>query len=207
MNYTLKELLDVPRLRELLDALDEIHSMPSGIIDTEGNVLIATAWQDICTKFHRVNPDTEKMCIESDTHIQAELDNNMPHIIYRCPMGLVDAATPIILDGKHLGNVFTGQLFLEPPDEAYFIEQARQFGFDECDYLEAMRKVPLFSEERLHKNLFFIHSLAQMLAEHGLQHIRQHEAEKAQKAKDAAAAAAATAAPAVASADAEPKAA
>ncbi|MDD5284608.1 MAG: PocR ligand-binding domain-containing protein [Desulfuromonadaceae bacterium] len=181
MDYTLKELLDVPRLRELLDALDEIHSMPSGIIDTEGNVLIATAWQDICTKFHRVNPDTEKRCIESDTHIRAGLDNNMPHIIYRCPMGLVDAATPIIINGKHLGNVFTGQLFLEPPDESYFIEQARQFGFDESDYLEAMRKVPLFSEERLHKNLSFIHGLAQMLAEHGLQHKRQHEAEKAQK--------------------------
>jgi PAS domain S-box-containing protein len=175
MNYTLKDVLDVPRLRELLDAMDEIRSMPTAIIDIEGNVLTATAWQDICTKFHRINPDTKKKCIVNDTHINAELDNNVPHNIYRCPMGLVEAATPIIIEGTHLGNVFTGQLFIEPPDEAYFIEQARQYGFDENEYLEAMRRVPLFSEEKLRKNLAFIHSLTQMLAEQGLQDIRQRD--------------------------------
>jgi len=178
MNYTLKELLDIPRLRLLLDSLDEIHSMPSAIIDTEGTVLTATAWQDICTKFHRINHDTEKMCIESDRSIEASLGEKKQHVVYRCPMGLVDSATPIIVEGKHLGNVFTGQLFLGPPDEAQFIKQARQYGFDESEYLEAMRKVPVFPEEKLHKNLTFIHSLAQMLAEQGLQHKRQCEADE-----------------------------
>lgn len=178
MEYTLKELLDVPRLRELLDALDELHSMPSAIIDTEGNVLTATAWQDICTKFHRVNSNTEKMCIESDRHIEARLGERQPHVIYKCPMGLVDSAMPIIIDGRHIGNVFTGQLFMETPEEAYFINQARTYGFDEAEYLEALRKVPLFSEEKLHKNLNFIHSLTQMLAEQGLQNRRLQKSEK-----------------------------
>ncbi|NTV50352.1 MAG: PAS domain S-box protein [Geobacteraceae bacterium] len=178
MNYTLKELLDIPRLRLLLDTLDEIHSMPSAIIDTEGSVLTATAWQDICTKFHRINHDTEKMCIESDRSIKASLGDNKQHVVYRCPMGLVDSATPIIIEGKHLGNVFTGQLFLIPPDETQFIKQARQYGFDEEEYLEAMRKVPIFPEEKLHKNLAFIHGLTQMLAEQELQYKRQCEAEE-----------------------------
>ena len=43
MNYTLKDLLDIPRLRKLLDSLDEIHSIPSAILDTDGNILTATA--------------------------------------------------------------------------------------------------------------------------------------------------------------------
>ena len=55
MNYTLEELLDIPKLCALLDSLDELHSMPSAIIDREGNILTATAWQDICTKFHCVH--------------------------------------------------------------------------------------------------------------------------------------------------------
>ncbi len=175
MNYTLKELLDIPRLRDLLDSLDELHSMPSAILDTEGNILTATAWQDICTKFHRVNSATEKMCIESDRHIEARLGERTPHVIYRCPMGLVDAAMPIIIEGKHLGNVFTGQLFLEAPDEAFFVNQARTFGFDEDAYLEALRKVPFVSEDKLHKNLNVIHGLTQMLAEQGLQNKRLQE--------------------------------
>jgi PAS domain S-box-containing protein len=179
MKYTLKDLLDIPRLRELLDSFDEIHSMPSAIIDIEGNVLTATAWQDICTKFHRVNPETEEKCIESDIHIKAGIEQMMSHVVYRCPMGLVDSATPIIVDGEHLGNVFTGQLFIDPPDETQFIEQARQYGFGEAEYLAAMRKVPYFSEAHLHRNLTFIHRLAQMLAEQGLQHKRLIEAESA----------------------------
>ena len=179
MNYTLKDLLDVPKLRELLDTMDDIHRFPSAIIDIEGNILTATAWQDICTKFHRVNPDTKSKCIESDTHIRADLDKTFDHVIYRCPMGLIDAATPIVVDGEHLGNVFTGQLFMEPPAEEYFIKQAKQYGFDESDYLEALRKVPFFTEEKLLRNLKFIHSLTQMLAEQGLQYRRQCEAENA----------------------------
>ena len=179
MNYTLKDLLDVPRLRELLDMVDEIHSMPSAILDIEGNILTATGWQDICTKFHRINPATAKKCQESDTRIQAELDNHAPQTIYRCPMGLVDAASAIVIDGEHLGNVYTGQLFMDPPAEEDFIKQAQQYGFDEQEYLAAMRQVPFITEERLRKNLSFIHSLTQLLAKQGMQHKRQLEAEKA----------------------------
>ncbi|GFE62909.1 PAS domain S-box protein [Geobacter sp. AOG2] len=184
MKYTLKELLDVPRLRQLLDAMDEIHRMPSAIVDMEGDILTATAWQDICTKFHRVNPETERMCIKSDTHIGGELDKDKTYVVYRCPMGLVDAAMPIIIEGQHLGNVFSGQVFMEPPDEEHFVEQAGKYGFDEAGYLEAMRKVPYIPEEMLRKYLGFIHSLAQMLAEQGLQLKRLLEAEKALRLSD-----------------------
>lgn len=176
-NYTLKELLDIPKLQGLLKLLDDIHSMPSAIFDTEGTILTATSWQDICTKFHRVNTDSGKMCLKSDSQISARLGGKGDHLVYRCPMGLVDAAAPIFIEGKHIGNVFTGQLFMEAPDEEFFIKQARQYGFDENEYLTALRKVPLYSEEKLHKNLTFIQSLTQMLAEQGLQHKVQCDAE------------------------------
>ena len=178
MNHTLRDFLDIPRLRELLDTIDDIHGMPSAIMDLEGNILTATAWQDICVKFHRINPATEKQCIESDTRIQRELNKLTPQTIYRCPMGLVDAASPIIVDGEYFGKVYTGQVFLEPPDEEYFIKQAQKYGFDENGYLAAMRQVPLFTEEQLRKNLTLIHSLTQLLADQGMQHKKQLEVEK-----------------------------
>ena len=176
MEYTLKELLDVGRLQELLDSLNKLHSLPSAIIDTEGDILTTTAWQDICTKFHRANPKTEQQCLESERCIGAELSEETPHVIYRCPLGLVETATPIIIEGKHLGNIFSGQLFIDPPDETYFIEQAVTYGFDETEYLNAVRKVPIFSEEQLHNNLTFIHTLAIMMAEQALKQMRMLEA-------------------------------
>lgn len=178
MNYTLKDLLDIPKLRGLLDSLDEFHSMPSAIIDLEGTVLTATAWQDICTNFHRVNHDTSQKCAESDRRIESGLNATSPQVVCQCPMGLIDAATPIVIEGHHLGTVFTGQFFIVPPDESYFVTQARHYGFDEHEYIEALRKVPLFSEEKLHKFLNFIGNLTHMLAEQGLQHKRQCEAEE-----------------------------
>lgn len=184
MKYTLKELLNIPRLRELLESFDEIQSMPSAIIDNEGNVLIANAWQDICTKFHRKNPETEKLCIKSDIHVSSSLADKEPYVVYCCPLGLVDSAMPIIIEGNHLGNVFTGQLFMVPPDETRFIEQARRYGFDEPEYIAAMRKVPYFSEEHLYRNLNFIHKLTLLLAEQGVQYKREHEAQEALRASE-----------------------
>lgn len=178
MNYTLKDLLDIPKLQTLLDTLDEIYSMPSAIIDIEGNILTATAWQDICLKFHRANPETEKKCKESDSYITKKLNKNPPHVIYNCPFGLVDTATPIIVEGHHLGNVFTGQFFTVPPDEEKFIHQARQYGFDGRNYLEALRKVPILSEERLHMNLKFLNRFTEMLVTQGLLSKRQLETEE-----------------------------
>jgi two-component system cell cycle sensor histidine kinase/response regulator CckA len=179
MNYNLDDLLDIDKLRELLDSLYEISIIPSAIIDTEGNVLIASAWQDICTKFHRINPDSKKQCIQSDHRIGVDPDQKELGSFYVCPMGLVDAATPIIVEGKHLGKVFVGQFFLEPPDQKVFLEQARRFGYAEDAYLEAMRKVPVLSEGEFRAKLACIGKLTQMLVEQGLQLKRQGEADHA----------------------------
>lgn len=179
VNYKLSELLDVPRLQALLDSLDEIYSTPSAIIDMDGNILTATAWQDICTKFHRVNPECEKECIISDTYIAGELSRGQHQVRYKCPHGLIDTATPIVVDGMHVGNAFTGQLFLEPPNEIDFRKAAKKYGFDEDAYIAALRKVPIVSEERLEKTLKVLSHLTEMLADQGLRHKKQLEVERA----------------------------
>ncbi|WP_129125835.1 PocR ligand-binding domain-containing protein [Geomonas oryzae] len=178
MDYSLKELLDVPRLHELLRSFNEIYHMPSAVADAEGTILTSIAWQDICRRFHRMNPELREFCIEEQLRKKASRQK-AGHLMHRCPMGLVDVAAPIVVDGRHLGDVFVGQLFTSPPDESRFIQQARHYGFDEADYLEAIRKVPLFSEADLHNNLNFIHALAQMLAEQGVQNMRRKEVQDA----------------------------
>lgn len=177
MNYVLKDLLDIPILQDLLLSLEEISNMPSAIIDLEGNILIATAWQNICTEFHRINPDTVKKCIENDIRINVNVEEIGDRFVHRCPMGLMDCVTPIIIDGEHLGNVFVGQFFMEQPDEPYFMTQACQYGYDENNYLEAIRKVPIFSQEQLHANMIFIRNLVRMLADQGLQRKKQYQYE------------------------------
>ena len=97
MHYKLQDLIDIDHFQHLQDRLNEIYSFPSAIIDNEGNVLTATAWQDICTGYHRKNRITEEMCIQSDKYIQEHLHEADPAISYQSPHGLIDNATPIII--------------------------------------------------------------------------------------------------------------
>jgi PAS domain S-box-containing protein len=176
MDYKLEEIVDVKLIQELQEKLNVIYSFPSAIIDNDGKVLTAVAWQDICTKFHRINPESEKECIKSDHYIFEHLKEANPAVSYKCPHGLVDNATPIIIDGKHYGNFFTGQFFLETkPDMEFFRQQAKKFGFDEASYLEAVQKVPVWSEEKLHQYLDFIKGFIEIIASIGLKNLKEIE--------------------------------
>jgi two-component system cell cycle sensor histidine kinase/response regulator CckA len=177
LNHRLTDLLDIPRLQAALDSLYASSGIPSAIIDNDGNVHTGSGWQDICTKFHRVHPETRKRCIESDTWIARHIREANPSIAYKCPHGLVDTATPILIEGEHIGNVFTGQLFLEPPDLGHFRAQAKAFGFDEGKYIDAVKKVPIATEKELRENLAFVAHLTGMLAEMGLKRAKEKEAE------------------------------
>ena len=178
MKYRLQDLIDMEHFQNLQDRLNEIYSFPSAIIDNDGNILTATAWQDICTKFHRKNKDSERLCIKSDQYIQSHIHEANPAVSYRCPHGLVDNATPIIVDGIHYGNFFTGQFFLEKPDMDFFRAQAKKYGFDEDSYLEAVKRVPVWTQEQLNNYLFFIKGLISIITESALKKLKEVESRK-----------------------------
>ena len=173
MDYKLEEIINIPLLQDLQEKLNLVYSFPSAIVDIDGKILTAVAWQDICTKFHRTNPECEKECLKSDQYIMDHLHEANPAISYQCPHGLVDNATPIIIDGKHLGNFFTGQFFLEKPDIEFFKKQAKKYGFDEKEYMEAVEKVPIWTIEKLHLYLDFINGFIEMIASIGLKNLKE----------------------------------
>ena len=77
-----------------------------------------------------------------------------------------DIATPIIVGGKHLGNLFLGQFLFEDesPDYEAFRSQASQYGFDEQQYLAALERVPRWSRETVDTVMTFYARLANMLS-------------------------------------------
>ncbi len=178
MDYTLSELIDIPLLQNLLEKLNVISSFPFAIMDNDGNVLTAVAWQDICTKFHRIHPECKNECIKSDRYIYEHINEANPAVSYQCPHGLIDNAVPIIVDGKYLGNFFTGQIFLEKPDLEYFKKQAEFYGFDEKEYMEAVEKVPIWTKEKLIQHLDFFKGFIDIITGIGLNQLREKEAYK-----------------------------
>ena len=178
MKYRLQDLINMEQFQNLQDRLNEIYSFPSAIVDNDGNILTATAWQDICTQFHSKHEDCERECRLSDQYILSHIHEANPAVSYRCPHGLVDNATPIVIDGIHYGNFFTGQFFLEKPDMDFFRVQAKKYGFEEDAYLKAVEKVPIWSQKQLDNYLFFIKGLIAVISESGLKKLKEMEARK-----------------------------
>jgi len=184
-DYRLQDLIDLPKLQSILDSLYVSSGIPSALVDLEGNILTGSGWQDICTKFHRVHPETLKDCLHSDVTIIGSASSGLKQTQITCPRGLTDTATPLVIEGRHLANVFTGQLFLERPDREVFRKQAQQWRFDEATYLEAFDRVPVITQKELDDYLSFITQLTELLALQGLTQKRSLEVQEALRKSDA----------------------
>ncbi len=171
------ELVDVASLQALMDSFNQVIGIANAIIDVDGIVITSSGWQDVCVKYHRVNPTTCGRCIESDTSLVESMLNGAPFAVYGCLNGLVDTAAPIVVDGQHVANVFTGQFFTAPPDLESFRRQAQEFSFDENSYLEAVGKVPIIPGERVEAITQFYANFARVLATNGLDRLRHNDAE------------------------------
>lgn len=169
MDYKLSELIDVERVHKLMESFTEITGgFVTAILDLEGNILVATGWKDICTKFHRIHPETSRRCTESDTALAGQLHAGQTYNVYKCLNGMVDVAVPIMVQGIHVGNFFTGQFFFEPPDMEFFRKQAVQYGFDEHTYLQALSEVPVFTEQQIKRMMAFLSEFVAFVGEMGL---------------------------------------
>ena len=179
MKYKLSNLIDMEKSQKLLDSFCDVVGIAAAIIDLEGEVLVGSRWQQICTDFHRINKRTCKKCIESDTQLANELQQGKHFSIYQCRNGLTDAASPIIIEDEHIANTFVGQFLLKTPDRDFFRQQAATYGFEETHYLDALSKVPIVKKENLPAILNFLTTFAEMVAIMGIDRLKQIETAEA----------------------------
>lgn len=169
----LEDVIDPNRLQKMMEDYYNLIRIPMAIIDNEGKTLVGVGWQDVCTKFHRVNPQTCKHCVESDTQLTAGFKKG-EFKVYRCKNGLWDAATPLVIGDKKLGNLFIGQFFFEGEKVDYelFRSMAKLYGFNEKEYIAAVDSVPRISKEKIENSMEFLLKLATMISDLSYGNIR-----------------------------------
>lgn len=182
MHYRFEELVNLTKVKKLLESHHGFSGMEYCLFDTNEECLLAVGWQDICMLFHRVHPVTCARCRESDAYIKQYLQGVAGEFLeYRCKNGMVHLAMPILVEGRHLATFFTGQFFYEDdlPDRELFVRQADEFGFEQDAYLAALDRVPLFSREHIRNNMLFLQNMVELLAETGLASLQsKQEAEE-----------------------------
>lgn len=157
MDFDLGSIINVEEIQSIMNDFFHLTNMVTAVLDLKGNVIEATGWQDICTKFHRMNPKTACNCTESDLFLAKNLSPG-EYVDYKCKNGLWDVVTPLYIGTKHLGNIFTGQFFYddEKIDEGFFIKQAEKYGFDKDSYLDALRQIPRYNRDTIDHLMSFL---------------------------------------------------
>ncbi len=162
------EVADIALLRSLCEDFTRLTGFATALLDMAGNVLVASGWQEVCTRFHRVVAGSARKCLESDTLLADRLTRGEDYCLYRCGNGLIDVAVPIVVDGTHVGRLYSGQFLFAPPDLAFYRRQAAEYGFDEASYLDAVNRVPIVSEERVQQAMGFLCRLAEIIVRMGV---------------------------------------
>ncbi|WP_071394063.1 PocR ligand-binding domain-containing protein [Bacillus tuaregi] len=152
MEYTLNDLVETNRIKELINLFYEATGMGITILDLEGNTIVASEWKPYFTRFHHLDVNSKKVCFEKNTlDISNVLVDGKKITIYQHLDGLIDATTPITVHGKPIAVLLMSQLYLEEP---------------------------LGENQKLTYMLAFLNGFTSLLAEIGLKAYRQKRAQQ-----------------------------
>jgi len=71
---SIKDLIDIESLRKILEKFSIATGFAAGFLEHPSQeILIATGWRDICTKFHRAFPESAKHCKDSNIYLTKQL--------------------------------------------------------------------------------------------------------------------------------------
>ncbi|MFZ5900536.1 MAG: PocR ligand-binding domain-containing protein [Bacillota bacterium] len=172
-DYSFADLVDLQELQKLQDTFSSTTGLATSVTLPDGTVLSTSGWTDFCASFHRKSVIGRQRCLESDREIFRAASQSDDFVIHKCHNGLFAAAMSIRVEGADLATLVVSQVFFEEPDEHYFRKQARELGFDEESYLEAVRKVPVVDKRDFYNNARFLGSIAKIISSLWLQNKRQ----------------------------------
>lgn len=170
--YNFSDLVDISEFEEILKSFYNATGIPNALVGKDGEIISQVGWIGACALFHRANPETNLRCLESN-HILMQSVSCGKVTSASCKNGLLDYATPIVVDGQILATLFLGQVLNEAPNKKFFQQQAKKFNYDEVKYLEAVDSIPIVSKEEMESTMDCIVKMAQMLAKTALSKLRE----------------------------------
>jgi len=156
MEKKLEEYFNIDAVK----ALFEKHSEKMGGVwlslhDANEEIYIDMDVNDICHKHHRVNAETSKLCTMCNKELLKKF-YELEYAEYKCGNELLNITMPIKVDDNHIATFTTGQFFIKDehePDIELFKARAKQFGFNEEEYLEFYQKMPTYTREQVNEYL------------------------------------------------------
>lgn len=137
----IRDFVDIAKLEEILRAWSKATGMATIALDDKGEYVTGEiGFTDFCMKYTRGSEEGAKRCLRCD---QTGKDT------YFCHAGLMDFSKEIRVDGVYFGKIIGGQILPKEPDEEKFRRIAEELGIDPDEYVRALSKVRVSSEETI----------------------------------------------------------
>ena len=147
----LLDLIKKEKLDDILRVFTEVTGVASIIADVDGQPITHPHnFSALCRNYCRSSELGRQKCHESDSYGGRQSAKLKKRFIYKClNAGLLDSASPIIVNDYHFATVLCGQVLDEPISTRIITEHARSIGVsDIAGYLDEFKKIPLMSAER-----------------------------------------------------------
>lgn len=143
----------------LLDEIMTIWSAATGLatvaVDSDGKYISKEInFTDFCIKYTRGSKEGCRRCVKCDNECTGT---------YYCHAGLMDFSQDIVVDGEVVGKIIGGQVLPEEPDESKFRDMALELGINPDEYIEALKKVPIRTEENIRASAELLGRIVNML--------------------------------------------
>ncbi|MEJ2038058.1 MAG: diguanylate cyclase [Desulfosarcinaceae bacterium] len=178
--FSLSDLIPLEELQQLQDTLADINRVTSLITDRHGNALTMPSNEmPLCTLIRR-STRGEAMCTAEAQAIANGIRDTRQTVCRACqPLGFLNAAVPIQVNGRHLGNWWILQQCANPDVYDEIGTLAKRLGLDAETILAEIEQLPDCNQDVFKKVVDWIQNLVTTLAQIGFQnHILSLNASK-----------------------------
>lgn len=137
----IQDFTDMREFEKIMANWAAATGLAAAAVGTDGKYISKCYnFTDFCVKYTKGSKEGLARCEKCDREGKG---------VYHCHAGLVDFSIDLIVDGKKMGSVIGGQVLPMEPDEDAFRRVANEIGVNEDEYVRALHKVNVRTEEAI----------------------------------------------------------
>jgi LytS/YehU family sensor histidine kinase len=171
---SIEDVVDISVLQQIQDTFARAMDVAAVTVDRNGKPITRESnFRPIC-KMIRSTQEGLARCMKCDADGSMLAYQQGEPQKYLCYGGLMDAASPIIIDGEYLGGILCGQVVYEEEREQFIegiVERNLPLGLDEAELRQAASIVPAIPRARLEAALEMLYIIANHVTEIGVANV------------------------------------
>ncbi|MCM1175266.1 MAG: PocR ligand-binding domain-containing protein [Blautia sp.] len=162
----LTDLIQRDTLQKMQDAFARLTGMSVIITDTNGiAVTNGSNFSTLCKNYTRSSPVGCILCAQSNKAGTELALKNGRSTVYPCYSGLMNFASPIMVEERLVGCVIGGQVLTEMPDPEEARKTAEEIGADPETYLAELKKVKIVKQEEIETAAQVLSTMVEILSD------------------------------------------